>query len=619
MDCTVICMKYRESIISKCYEGEEMNKICILIIDSGVDPSSIKNKKELKGFSYCNGRIEEDFRDEIGHGTSIYNIVSSELKDVQIINIKFVVDEVDISEDDLIGVLNYVYENVECNIINMSMGLNIVYQNQKLHNICDRLSEKGVILVSAFDNAGAYSYPAVYSSVIGVISSPTCKRNTDFEYIHDSKVNIASRGGVQKLLWKDSSVVISAGNSFACAYVTAQIAKIMQSGVVDKKDILSELESISKKTYYTDIESYCETLSHSFEIHKALLFPFNKEMHSIVRFSNLLNFEIEGVYDSKYLGKVGSTTVNLLNDAEVGNYTIEDFKTIDWKKADTLILGHLDELSAALKDEDIKPKLINEALENGLNIYSFDDLSLLGYERNDRIYWPEIDRNNVEPNVFGKLYRISKPVLGVWGTSSKQGKFTLQLQLRELLQKREIKVGQIGTEPSSYLFGMDYTYPMGYGSTVKIGGVDSVRYLNGLINDISVNNDADIILVGSQSGTIPYDYGNIGFYNICQYDFLQGTLPDAIILCINPYDDIEYVNKTISFIEAATEGKVIALMVYPKDLRNEEQGIYGGFEQLAADKFKAICKMYSLPVFKLGDKEDLNKLVELSINYFMEE
>lgn len=596
-----------------------MNKICILIIDSGVDPLSIKTREELKGFSYCHGSIREDFKDEIGHGTSIYNIISGEIKEAQIINIKFVSGEIDMSEDELIGVLNYVYENIECNIINISMGLNIVSRNRDLHSICDKLSRKGVILVSAFDNAGAYSYPAVYPSVIGVVSSPTCKKNTDFEYIHDTKVNIAARGGVQKLLWKDSSVVISAGNSFACAYVTVQIAKIMQSGVVNKKEILLELESVSKKIYDTDRDLYCETLRLPFEIHKALLFPFNKEMHSIVRFSNLLRFEIVGVYDSKYLGRVGSTTVKILDDTGVGNYKIEDFKTIDWDKADTLILGHLDEMSIALKDDGIKRKIVNEALESGLNIYSFDALSSLGYNRNEKIYWPEINRDNIEPNAFGKLYRIGKPVLGVWGTSSKQGKFTLQLQLREQLQKRGFKVGQIGTEPSSYLFGIDYTYPMGYGNTVKIEGVDSVRYLNGLINDICVNKDVDIILVGSQSGTIPYDYGNIGFYNICQYNFLLGTLPDAIVLCINPYDDVEYVNKTISFIEAATEGNVIALMVYPMDIKSEEQGVYGGFKRLEADKIRTISEIYKLPVFKLGEQEDLNELVDLCINYFSEE
>lgn len=51
------------------------------------------------------------------------------------------------------------------------------------------------------------------------------------------------------------------------------------------------------------------------------------------------------------------------------------------------------------------------------------------------------------------LYRISTPVLAVCGTSSKQGKFTLQLELRKRFCEMGYKVGQIGTEPNSLLLG----------------------------------------------------------------------------------------------------------------------------------------------------------------------
>lgn len=38
---------------------------------------------------------------------------------------------------------------------------------------------------------------------------------------------------------------------------------------------------------------------------KAIVFPFNKEMHSVVRYREELSFEIVGIYDSKYTLKVG--------------------------------------------------------------------------------------------------------------------------------------------------------------------------------------------------------------------------------------------------------------------------------------------------------------------------
>lgn len=45
-----------------------------------------------------------------------------------------------------------------------------------------------------------------------------------------------------------------------------------------------------------------------FKIKKAALFPFNKEMHSILRFEDKLDFEITDVYDTKYSLRVGKNT-----------------------------------------------------------------------------------------------------------------------------------------------------------------------------------------------------------------------------------------------------------------------------------------------------------------------
>lgn len=60
-------------------------------------------------------------------------------------------------------------------------------------------------------------------------------------------------------------------------------------------------------------------------------------------------------------------------------------------------------------------------------------------------------------------------------------------------------IGQIGTEPSALLYGMDYVFPMGYNSSVYIKEYETVRYLNYVLNELCMNKK-DIILVGSQSG-----------------------------------------------------------------------------------------------------------------------
>ena len=91
------------------------------------------------------------------------------------------------------------------------------------------------------------------------------------------------------------------------------------------------------------------------------------------------------------------------------------------------------------------------------------------------------------------LYRIATPIIGVFGTSSKQGKFTLQLKLRELLLKQGYSVGEIGTEPTSQLFGKEYVFPMGYNSTVYIEHNDIISYLNAALYDISIRKKISLL------------------------------------------------------------------------------------------------------------------------------
>lgn len=226
----------------------------------------------------------------------------------------------------------------------------------------------------------------------------------------------------------------------------------------------------------------------------------------------------------------------------------------------------------------------------------------------------------VPPSRFGMLYRISKPVVGVFGTSSKQGKFTLQLKLREMFLGHGYNVGQLGTESNSILFGMDYVFPMGYNSSVYIQDEDVIRYLNCVINNMC-EDGKDIIIVGSQSGTVTYDIGNIVQYNISQYNFLLGTQPDAVILCVNPYDDEEYIRRTINFIESSVNGcKVIAIVVFPMDISDGWSSLYGMKQILSDEKYRqlqyCLSNRFNIPIFKLGEGNNMSELFQTIVDYF---
>ena len=599
-----------------------MDRVKIIIVDSGVRIDHPKfSGTQIQGYGFKDYKKISDFQDEYGHGTAVYNIISKCTDFAEINNIKLYGLEQGVEEDALVSVLEYIYYNEEgVDLINLSLGITVSTQYTRLLDICNKLIEKGAIIIAAFDNSGAISYPAAFENVIGVIAGETCRKVTELEYIESLHVNIGAYGRIQKLAWNNPDYIMMGGNSFACAHVTVCVARILAENRDKKQIILSELEKTAIRK--VSIEKNSRSENRRIQIKKAALFPFNKEMHSLIRYSELLPFEIVDVYDTKYTAQIGTYTDFLLQD-NVKSIEIKNAKNIQWDKFDTLILGHLEELERVSGNSNIKSEIISQALSQGKQIYSFDNLkNFVTDNAVDLLWYPSVDVSDLPPFCMGKLHGISKPVLGVFGTSSRQGKFTLQLKLRKLFLQDGYNVGQIGTEPSSLLFGMDNVYPMGYNSSVYIKEFDVIRYLNECINELCLK-EKDIILVGSQSGTVSYDVGNLEQFNIPQYNFLLGTQPDAVILCVNPYDDVKYISRTIQFLESSVNCEVLALVMFPMDLKDDWRGIYSAKVRLSNEKYEEIKKVleteFGKPVYNLDRSNHIQTLYEQVINYFVDE
>lgn len=602
-------------------DTKPLEKITVVIVDSGVKTNSPLFKDDIfEGFTIKGGERKEGFQDEYGHGTAVYNILRKEER-IRIINIKLDNVENGIKEIDLISTLEYIERNIFCNIINLSLGLSICYEYERLKRVCDLIEKKGIIMVSSFDNFGSMSYPAAFKSVIGVTAGECCNKISDFEYYDDDIVNIGAKSSIQRVAWSEPEYLFIGGNSFACVHITHFIASLMLEGIYEKKQILEELKS--KAIVVQNHKSKNKKKVNMFSIKKAALFPFNKEMHSLVRFKDMLTFSISNIYDVKYSGFVGSTTDHILKDHTIPSMKIENIDAIDWEQIDTLIIGHVEHLLRNINHSTLLQELLNQAVEHEKYVFCFDDVSRYVNDRNQKfIRYPAVNEYDLPWDHCGKLYRYSKPILGIFGTSSQQGKFTLQLALRKLFLEEGYNIGQIGTEPSALLFGMDYVFPMGYNSSVYIQDFDVILYLNDIVNQLC-QKGKDIIIAGSQSGSITYDMGNLQQYSIHQYQFLLGIQPEAIILCVNPYDEIKYLERTIMFLESSIDTKVIAIVVFPKDIKSDWKGMYGTKELMTEDKYnqfkEQLKKRFDKPVFRLGDEEDIRKLFEEVVNYFSEE
>ena len=398
------------------------------------------------------------------------------------------------------------------------------------------------------------------------------------------------------------------------SYAAANITKIILNGQCRSfGKAIDFLSSCTDKRI--EIRGETTLSKKNFSISKAVVFPHSKETDCLINNLDKHSFEIVGIYDLKHSGKIGRNVSRI----EGKDLIINDFKSLNWNKEfDTIIVGHLSEYSKRLH-YDLHTAILEKCDKYKKNIFCFDDLTLYEPINSDiKCYYPKAVKSfkNVTLN---RMHYINSPILGIFGTSSRQGKFSLQLSLRKKLMDKGYKVGQLGSEPTSLLFGIDEVYPYGYENSIKLNRGENILYINQLMHMID-SNSPDIILVGSQSNTISYysyDYHQIP---VMQNEFLTATNPDYVVLCVNPFDEKEYIENTIKYIEGLCNCNVIALALFPFDFENEWAKAVSKRKKLTCEEISSIIKKlavdFKVKTFVVGNKESEEELVNYIIDKF---
>ncbi len=588
-----------------------MEKLKIVIVDSGVQSY---HKKLINDDIIClDKELNETNTASYGHGTAIYGIIRKVNDIAEIINIRLFESD-SCSEEDFLETMERILINLNCDLLNLSLGLPVVSDKEKMRSIFSKFEQNGTIIVSAMDNSGKLAYPALLSNVIGVASSNKCNKINDIIVSNDKKINVFAKGGMQRVLWNDPDFIMVGGNSFAAAHVTCIVARLMSHNITNMSIILQKLSEMSLEKI-DEVEGNIRKSNLS--IKKAVCYPFSKEMHSLVRYNDILPFDLIEIYDNTYSMNCGMETNRLLSIDGCANYIIKNIENINFDGIDTLILGHA-VMSNLQKDTEIRNRLIENARKSHINIYSLDDIENLECEYS-KYYSPKVTVENLPMYRNGFLYDVVTPVVGVFGTSSKQGKFSTQLLLNKKLNEAGYKVSHLGTEPTSELFNFDFTYPMGFNSNVSISNFNAVRYLNTVMHKLD-EMGTDLIIVGSQSGTVSYDFSHLSLYTPPQFEYLLGTMPDAIILCVNAYDDLGYIRRTIEFIESAIFSRVLAIVIFPVTI-TDNNGMIRKNKLLAPKDVKELKETlydeFSIKSFLLSN-EDFDGLVNIIVDYFGE-
>lgn len=524
-------------------------------------------------------------------------------------------------EDILCKALRYLV-NLELRncIVHMSLGVN--YESSELNDLCKQIYDNGNVIVAAFDNTGTISYPACLEYVIGVEADERCVKRSDFICPYGEIVNVYAKGGFHRVSGIKDTYVIKQGNSMSAAYVTGFIS-LMELTCYSIEEVVHNLKILStfnetkiqkNENNYFNERNYL-TAEELKKVKKAGVFTYSKETSHFLRFSSMLNFDIVEIYTCKYFRNIRkiqndcgkNTTILIKNIEQITNSNI-----------DTLLIGHLNKLELILSN--IKDIILEKCLENNINVFSLDSVKLSKYiekfeEKGLFLRCPTIIKSNIKKK--GKLYKIKTPVLGIFGTSSKQGKFTLQLELKKIFELKGYDVGYLSSEPTGVIFGADDIIPFGFEGLRNINDYEFIDLVNNQLHNIDIKNK-DIIIAGSQSRTIPQETSHLGVMAIKQIEFLLALQPDAVLLCVNCSDDIEYIKRTILVIENIIKAKVIGLVIFPLGYSTGWKQQNDKFDEIPYNILTEIKKKYKIALgietFVLN--KDIDKIFKQVLDFY---
>ncbi len=640
----------------------------VAIVDSGIDQSHPKVGPVSGGADISIGAegqivyVEEDFTDRAGHGTACAGIIRKKAPAVELYSVRIFDASLSARGEALVAAVRWATEN-GMNVVNLSLGTTDVAFRESIDEACGEAVEAGVILVAAEHNEGLESYPAVLSGAIGVAGGKIYKKY-GYYYRPGERVECVARGDEQRVCWLDRKEILIGGTSYAAPHITGIVALIREAypganpekvRQVLKANALTGAPPLVRQADAPASPPAHQSLGASMPgrspvsrppvslpvpeqsgasgfrwIKRAAFYPFNKEMHGLVRFRDLLSFEIGGIADPVGKGLVGKDAGEAIGIAQVGVRIVPRLQDA-LKGIDTLILGYVDEL-ARMANRDVLKESIQTALDRGVHVFSFlpvpptmySDLYMVARKKALKIVYPNVSQGEVRHILQRpqKQRAVDVPVLGVFGTSSQQGKFTVQLALRRKFLEMGYRVAQIGTEHHAELFGMDLAFPMGYASPLELPLQVYVPYLDHKMKEICQKKEPEIMLVGSQSGTIPYDVVEHDTHSLPTIAFLLATKPDACILVVNSIDPDEYIRDTINAIQAL--GKTPTILLAMSDKEKHIRAAYGRTmispRQMSREeidgKLQHLEGTFEMPAVEIVSEADQQRMVETVIRHF---
>ena len=592
----------------------------IAIIDSGVDSEHPEIGPITHGIDIridSDGQIiwGTDYVDRSGHGTACTGIIRQIAPEAEIHIIRIFEQSLVADGKLLIAALQWVIGR-GIDVVNLSLGTTDRQYFEPIRELCQQAAHENIILVAAAHNRGIESYPAILPAVIGVQGRPMQTLN-DFYFRKDKNIECVAHGGEQILCWRSSSKVIAKGSSFAASRIAGIVCLIRQiypcASLNATREVLS-LQSLPEpaKSIQNGVvlpitekpisQKKTKAIQQYPCIRRATLFAIHKELKNMVRFEDLLGFDIHSVVDplKEKLVRYDDSGRAILSDSELSECLLEMLGN-----ADTLIIGDMSPLSRAV-GRDVLAEIAHRALENNVNIFSclpvsrkdYHDLFAIADEKELKIFNAQLDIEDVARGHF-YFQAVDVPIIGIWGTQAHHDTFRVQLKLFKELAQMGYAVGQIGTENYADLFDLDFVFPIDLADKVDMSNQHYTSYLSYKLHKLTRTKRLDLVLFSTRSTIIPDDISKPDLSLFQSISLLMGLKPDASILIVNACDSDAYIRDAIETLRIMGKSATILLVV-----ENDRDGM------------DVLGRKHGVSVVDFQSDEAFKKMAEVVIDYF---
>ncbi|MGF7046000.1 putative NAD-dependent epimerase/dehydratase family protein [Paenibacillus sp. DS2015] len=317
---------------------------------------------------------------------------------------------------------------------------------------------------------------------------------------------------------------------------------------------------------------------------RVALYPFNKITQGLIRFRDLLDFEIVSVID--FVFQSGEDTGEII-DGTTANICIHNSMSQGLEDIDTLILNdpgtYFGGNKEVFEEHDLLSlwrDIVLDASSKGIQVVSVHEI----YDK-DTICW--MNANHVEIKVFHgfsdsllsevdnkydtsgtmidnylkqfeneyTMFARTKKIkrIGIFATRGCIGKFTTQLGLYREFKKSGIKVTALITEPTGYLFNQPE------GDIFKFLAhrpLDKYPYYIDTIMNRAEQDGFEWIIMAGQSSILPTS--NIAF-NSLRFAMLKAFDPDYNLLIVG-YSDDEQIHDALELLRIFSKRPIVLLL-----------------------------------------------------------